>query len=201
MRLGVFQVHSPLDVIARLLRSRGNPRALERLEAVRELRLPIEPFDPRAVADSLTYADVITALPPSSFARLASPIDYNDDWSRRNIDMLKSLVRGDKPQSIATMHPSLRERKYHGLAAVPYLDLRPESGGLRVYGHEGRHRMRALGELYDDAPQLMRVHPAAGSSRTSFKELLGDRVPWLSEHNPFIEVDPPLSLFARGGLV
>ena len=97
----------------------------------------------------------------------------------------------------------------HGFADVPYLSLsEAENGGLRISGHEGRHRNRALTNLGDEAT-LIRLLPRynltdsdARRYKQDYLDALNARLGLDAEVQPEIFPDVKLALpkiFKDGG--
>jgi hypothetical protein len=101
--------------------------------------------------------------------------------------------------------------KDSGFADVPYLNLdKTLDGGLRISGHEGRHRMRALDQLGDEST-LIRVFPRESFTSTDARRYKEDYIEALKASlglDPTVspEVFPDVKLpmpevFAGGGIV
>ena len=136
----------------------GHPERIERILA--ELPHTADVFSPTAVAEAAMGAspNQIMGLKPSEFKQLAAPLDA--DMVRPYIDHYKRLVqsREFQPNSdLFTEYANKRwsEKPFEGFSDVPFLQYAnrwPDRPGLsgRIMGHEGRHRMLTIGELFGD---------------------------------------------------
>ena len=142
---------------------------------------------------------------PSTFREAAAPIDTRDPWIR---DMVNSKVRN---------LIDLRESGI-GYDDVPFLSIDKDGSLVRVVGHEGRHRSRAL-EAMREPHQLVRFRrsfPLSRSYDTPLPDLPpqtklhAEQVGWqyfppkpvgtLGELIKFLSVAPPAALGALSQL-
>lgn len=99
---------------------------------------------------------------PSSFLDLASPMSYHEG-DLDDISALAQMLRTRRSPTYSERHPwdyypQRYGKRFEGFGDVPFLSVgydnaRPD----RVRGHEGRHRMAAIQEVYGDQPLAVRV--------------------------------------------
>lgn len=186
----------------------------ERIERIAK-ELPVVPrvFSPKAVAEKATFAEPnsLVGMTPRQFEQVAWPLDVES--VRPYIEHYKDLVRADQfvepAEGLFTPRglKSMREDGFKGFADIPFLQYRQMHDDMpllaqRVTGHEGRHRNKAIEELFGpDEPSL--VHMMPGYNQPALSRIT----------NLYPEVEDPASLiyrqpieldrklrFAKGGL-
>ena len=74
----------------------------------------------------------LAIMNPKDFEKYATPISH-EDKSHTNHQVKKEIHKIEK----------------HGLKDVPHLDISNKGGNLKITGHDGRHRARAMAELHE----------------------------------------------------
>lgn len=212
----------PLDLLRRttklLARNRYGyddlpPRAaqvFDRLAA--EAPVTAEVFHPGPLSRALLTAatgrkgrdDVLLRTTPQDFISLAAPLEQSE-YSRGQIEALRNMLaaRESRVDYHGDDYYAEQLPKFRGFGDVPFLIGDTSLEYPRVIGHEGRHRMSAIGELYGwDTPltvrglgawQPGRVVPENIDQRVYENVGLGDSVPRLMRPAP--------ERWARGGRV
>lgn len=186
----------------------------ERIERIAK-ELPVVPrvFSPQAVAEKAVFADPnsLVGMTPRQFEKTAWPLDV--EAVRPYIEHYKDLVRADQfvepaaglftPRGLASM----REKGFKGFSDVPFLQYRQMHDDApmlaqRATGHEGRHRNKAIEELFGpDEPSLVHMIPGVNQSALSRITSLYPEVENVSDlmYRQPVDLDRKLR-FAGGGL-
>lgn len=186
----------------------------ERIERIAK-ELPITPriYSPQAVAEKATFAEPnsLVGMTPRQFEQVAYPLDV--DAVRPYIEHYKDLIRADEfvepapglftPRGLEAM----REKGFKGFSDIPFLRYRQMHDDApllaqRVTGHEGRHRNKAIEELFGpDEPSLAHMIPGYNQSPLNRITSLYPEVedPASLRYRQPIELDRKLR-FAKGGL-
>ena len=186
----------------------------ERIERIaRELPVVPRVFSPQAVAEKAVFADPnsLVGMTPRQFEKTAWPLDV--EAVRPYIEHYKDLVRADQfvepaaglftPRGLTSM----REKGFNGFSDVPFLQYRQMHDDApmlaqRATGHEGRHRNKAIEELFGpDEPSLVHMIPGVNQSALSRITNLYPEVENVSDlmYRQPVDLDRKLR-FAGGGL-
>ena len=108
------------------------------------------PFNRQLVPDTLSldktwylknYTDFLTSMKPREFLALASRLKQNKG-DRETIEKMKLLFSKN-----ARGKSGLKAQDIKNIKSTPFLEVIQEGKGLKVLGHEGRHRATAAKEL------------------------------------------------------
>ena len=186
----------------------------ERIERIAK-ELPVVPriYSPKAVAEKVAFAEPnsLVGMTPRQFEQVAYPLDV--DAVRPYIEHYKDLLRVDQfvepAPGLFTERglKSMREDGFKGFADIPYLQYRQMHDDApllaqRVTGHEGRHRNKAIEELFGpDEPSLVHMMPGYNQPALSRITSLYPEVedPASLMYRQPIDLDRKLR-FAKGGL-
>lgn len=150
-----------------LSKDAGYARMPERARGVLENMYRHTPATFDVVRPEVALAPVVrgqsmVATTPSQFLRLAPPMDrYADDRVNRFARMLRTpgekVPNYDPDEYYDKMYP-----KFGGFGDMPYLMYNAHSTQqdrpfALMTGHEGRHRMEAIKDVYGDVPLTVRA--------------------------------------------
>lgn len=188
----------------------GAPERIERI--LTELPHTAEVFSPSSIADAALGAspNQIIGLKPSEFRQLAAQIPIEE--MRPFLDHYKQLLQTreftPQPELFNDWYNKTRsEQPFEGFDSIPFLQYRaswPDNPKLsgRIKGHEGRHRMQSINELFgDDLPwpvQIMgeKEHAFPRSPFIVYPQVEDDMLPYA---RPMDLTRRPR--FARGGAI
>lgn len=186
----------------------------ERIERIAK-ELPITPriYSPQAVAEKATFAEPnsLVGMSPRQFEQVAYPLDV--EAVRPYIEHYKDLIRADEfvEPAAGLFTPrgleSMREKGFRGFSDVPFLQYRQMHDDApllaqRVTGHEGRHRNKAIEELFGpDEPSLVHMLPGYNQSPLNRITSLYPEVENVSDlmYRQPVDLDRKMR-FASGGL-
>lgn len=176
----------------------------------------LEALDPGSLAHSLRYAREIRQMKPSEFLRAASPM--GDTLADRDtVGALRQLLTQGYEgaySGILDLPVDPYRRSFRGLLDVPYLGVVPEErigsayrgltldypareGVPKVVGHEGRHRMAAIRDVFGDTPIPVEIR---SPWQSRYVENLPDS-DWAVEQMARSRLVPPPTKYASGGVV
>lgn len=154
---------SPLNWIKKLVEL-APEHASRATRIMDELPHTSQLYSPRAVAEALNTSPELTTLNPREFKHLA--LNLPEDQAAPYVEHYAELLRkGDwvEPAPDLFLEHYLekqRSRPFEGFSDVPFLDLKLDQNRGQAIGHEGRHRFRAIDELYGpDEESLVRIRP------------------------------------------
>lgn len=166
--MGTKLVRAGLGEIRKWLNDlhQGLPTDLDKersIALIKDMPHMAEVYRPQAVARALIGTEQLRGVTPAEFLQLAYPLDYTDDVLD-TVEHYKDLVRTgtwQEPRAGLFKDWYLAERRntpYEGFSDVPFLTMREEPFSWKTVGHEGRHRMNVLGDLYGmQEPTLTRI--------------------------------------------
>lgn len=174
----------PLDLLRRVTkltaRSRFGydelpPRAAQLFDRlVAEAPVTAEVFHPGPLSRALLSAaedgkrnQQLLGITPNEFLRLAAPLERSAN-SVAQVDALKGMLehRASVPDRWGDTYYTDAYPKFRGFGDVPFLVSTAAQPYPRIIGHEGRHRMNAIGELYGwDTPLAIRGERYGGATR------------------------------------
>lgn len=114
-------------------------------------------YSPEAVSRAIEYSQPkqVALLHPGEFKALAFPLDSKmaAPYVKHYKDLLKQQKWVEPDEGLFMDHylDRMREKPFEGFSDVPFLQYKQDpTSELRgqVYGHEGRHRMITLDQLY-----------------------------------------------------
>ncbi len=198
------------DVMENVRKSKGQYHAQRVERAADEVPNLEHQYTQGALESAFTESNpqALMVMNPKLFEEYAQPLrpNVNQDWYYPSeIDNAEQMPYDEYIQYLE------RVARDHGFADVPFLSLsEAENGGLRISGHEGRHRNRALTNLGDEST-LVRLLPRYNLTDNESRRYKEDYIDALNarlgldpEVQPEIFPDVRLSLpkiFKDGGKV
>lgn len=173
----------PLDLFRRVTQSVGRsrygwdklpPRAEQLFDRVAsDAPMSAQVFRPGPLSRVLLEASLddpkqqLLGITPNEFLRLAAPLERSAN-SVAQVDALKGMLehRASVPDRWGDTYYTDVYPKFRGFGDVPFLVSTAAQPYPRIIGHEGRHRMNAIGELYGwDTPLAIRGERYGGATR------------------------------------
>lgn len=174
---------SPLDLLRRVTQNVGRsrygwdklpPRAAQLFDRVAsDAPMSAQVFHPGPLSRVLLEASLddpkrqLLGITPNEFLRLAAPLEQSTG-SAAQVDALKGMLgrRASLPDHWGDTYYTDAYPKFRGFGDVPFLISTAAQPYPRIIGHEGRHRMNAIGELYGwDTPLAIRGDRYNGATR------------------------------------
>lgn len=152
---------SPLSLLRWIDKARSltpDASSLARISRLYDAQPLIEKaYTPEAVAQSISRSSPkqIALLHPDEFKELSFPIPEEQalPYVKHYANLLRNQSWKEPPSGLFMEHylNTIREQPFEGFSDLPYLRYKQDpTSALRgqIMGHEGRHRMRSLGEVF-----------------------------------------------------